>query len=131
MMQVGGYDIPKGSFIHFNVYGISRSAAYWPDPLKFDPDRFYNDDGKDVEMRGSHPQLLPFGTGRRICPGMYMTQAIVNSTLARMLHSFDWKFAAKGGASAEIDMSERSGAIGAKLISLEALGTPRLPAHLY
>ncbi|CAM6092162.1 unnamed protein product [Calypogeia fissa] len=128
--KVGGYDIPKGSFINFNVYGMSRDPAYWPDPLKFDPDRFYNIVANEVEMKGTHPQLLPFGTGRRICPGIHMTMATVHSTLARMLHSFDWKVAAKDGAT-EIDMSERSGPVAAKLISLEAFGTPRLPAHLY
>ncbi|CAM6115213.1 unnamed protein product [Calypogeia fissa] len=59
-----------------------------------------------------------------------MATAIVHSTLARMLHSFDWKVAAKDGAT-EVDMSERSGVTVAKLISLEAFGTSRLPAHLY
>lgn len=130
LLQVGGYDIPKGSFINFNVYGMSRSDKLWEDPLKFNPDRFFNGVDDNIEMKGAHPQLLPFGSGRRICPGIFMTMAIVYSTLARMLHSFDWSVAHKNGAT-EIDMRERSGAIAAKLDSLEAFPSPRLPAHLY
>lgn len=127
--KVAGYDIPKGSFINLNVYGMSRSALYWEDPLRFNPDRFFKTGG-GIEAKGTHAQLMPFGTGRRICPGMYMTYATVNSTLARMLHCFDWSMESKNGDS-QIDMRERSGAVAAKLVPLKALPSARLPAHLF
>ncbi|XP_026430014.1 cytochrome P450 76A2-like [Papaver somniferum] len=60
-----GYMIPNGAQVMVNAWGIGRDSAVWNDPFSFDPDRFL---GTDIDYRGQHFGLIPFGSGRRICP---------------------------------------------------------------
>jgi hypothetical protein len=74
--------------IYVNAWAIGRDPASWPDdPEEFNPDRF---EASEIDVRGEHPQLLPFGTGRRICPGISMGMATVEFTLANLLCYFQW-----------------------------------------
>jgi 4-hydroxyphenylacetaldehyde oxime monooxygenase len=87
-IQIGGYDVPAKTRIHVNVWAISRDPASWPDnPEEFIPERFME---SEIEFKGEHPELMPFGTGRRICPGISMAVATVEFTLANLLCCFDW-----------------------------------------
>ncbi|MED6177308.1 hypothetical protein PIB30_097033, partial [Stylosanthes scabra] len=61
-VKVGGYDIPKGSNVHVNVWAVARDPALWKNPLEFRPERFLEE---DVDMKGHDFRLLPFGAGRR------------------------------------------------------------------
>ena len=71
-----------------NAWAIGRDPANWPDgPEEFNPDRF---EANEVDIKGEHPILMPFGTGRRICPGMAMAMATVEFTLATLLFGFQW-----------------------------------------
>ncbi|KAJ1261317.1 hypothetical protein BS78_09G019900 [Paspalum vaginatum] len=93
-IQIGGYGVPAGTRVYVNAWAIGRDPASWPgggDPEEFDPDRF-DEEGASagVDFRGEHPQLMPFGTGRRVCPGMSMAVATVEFTLANLLCCFDW-----------------------------------------
>ncbi|XP_042027267.1 cytochrome P450 98A2-like [Salvia splendens] len=76
-VKIGGYDIPKGSTVHVNVWAVARDPEVWKNPLEFRP-RLLED---DVEIKGHDFRLLPFGAGRRICPG-------AQSMLGRLLHHF-------------------------------------------
>jgi cytochrome P450 len=60
-----GHDLPGGMTVFINIYGMHRRARYFPDPEKFDPDRFRPEAEKDM-LRSSY---LPFGGGPRVCIG--------------------------------------------------------------
>ena len=64
-----GYDVPANTRVFVNAWAIGRDPASWPAPEEFNPDRFV---GSDVDYYGSHFELIPFGAGRRICPGLAM-----------------------------------------------------------
>ncbi|KAL6532157.1 hypothetical protein OROGR_014127 [Orobanche gracilis] len=65
-VKVGGYDIPKGSNLHFNVWAVARDPKVWRNGSKFRPERFLEE---DVDMKGHVYRLLPFGAGGRVCSG--------------------------------------------------------------
>lgn len=142
--SVGGYAVPARTTVLVNVWSIGRSAAAWggagagghgqvpeesgPDPLQFSPERFAAADAPDV--RGHHFQLLPFGSGRRMCPGSLMGLTLLHYCLARLLHAFQWELP-PGVTPASLDMAERFGLTLHRASSLFAVPRPRLPRHLY
>ncbi|XP_010502529.1 PREDICTED: cytochrome P450 71B19 [Camelina sativa] len=87
-IKVQGYDIPPERRILVNVGAIGRDPKLWEKPEEFDPERFMD---SSVDYRGQHYELLPFGSGRRICPGMAMGIATVELGLLNLLYFFDWK----------------------------------------
>jgi hypothetical protein len=64
-VKVGGYDVPKETSVHVNVWAIARDLGVWKNPLEFCPGQFLEE---DVDMKGHDSWLLPFGAGRRMCP---------------------------------------------------------------
>nr|QDF44411.1 caffeoyl-3-(4-hydroxyphenyl)lactate 3-hydroxylase [Phacelia campanularia] len=126
-VKVGGYDIPKDTIVHVNVWAIGRDPAIWKDPLEFRPERFMEE---DIDVKGQNFRVLPFGAGRRICPGAQLGINMVTSMLGHLLHHFNWS-PAPGVKPQEIDLSERPGAVCFMLNPLPVVATPRLPAHLY
>jgi 4-hydroxyphenylacetaldehyde oxime monooxygenase len=82
-----GYDVPANTRVFVNAWAIGRDPASWPAPEEFNPDRFH---GSDVDYYGTHIELIPFGAGRRICPGLAMGETNVTFTLANLLYCFDW-----------------------------------------
>ncbi|XP_042488251.1 cytochrome P450 98A2-like [Macadamia integrifolia] len=126
-VKIGGYDIPKGTIIHVNVWAVARDPTVWKDPLKFWPERFLEE---DVDMKGHDFRLLPFGAGRRVCPGAQLGINLVTSMLGHLLHHFHW--APPNGVNPEdIDMSENPGLVSYMRTPLQVVPVPRLPAHLY
>ncbi|GLJ19643.1 hypothetical protein SUGI_0355780 [Cryptomeria japonica] len=123
---VGGYLVPAGTQLLVNVWAIQRDAAVWERPTEFDPDRFLNR-GKEIDVKGQDFELIPFGSGRRICPGMSLALIVVTCTLGRLLQSFEWS----APVGTVIDMAEGLGLSMPKLIPLEASIKPRLPLQLY
>lgn len=117
---VGGYTIPKGSRIFVNVWAMQRDPSIWENPLKFDPERFYNNTKWDFS--GSDFNYFPFGSGRRICAGIAMAERMVMYSLATLLHSFDWELP----RGEKMDLSEKFGIVLKKKIPLVAIPTPRL-----
>ncbi|KAK4413416.1 Trimethyltridecatetraene synthase [Sesamum alatum] len=69
--KVAGYDIAKGTTVLINTWSIGRDPNSWDSPLEFLPERFLN---KEIDIMGSNFAMLPFGSGRRRCPG-YMSSA--------------------------------------------------------
>ncbi|KAH9675188.1 cytochrome P450 98A3 [Citrus sinensis] len=126
-VKIGGYDVPKGSNIHVNVWAVARDPAVWKDPLEFRPERFFEE---DVDMKGHDFRLLPFGAGRRVCPGAQLGINLVTSMLGHLLHHFAWA-PPEGVKPEEIDMSENPGLVTYMKTPLQAVPTPRLPSHLY
>lgn len=86
--QLQGYDIPAGTKILINAWAIARDPNYWDRPEEFWPERFIN---SNIDFRGQHLQLTPFGAGRRACPGIGFAVAVIEYALANLLHHFDWE----------------------------------------
>ncbi|GJN38913.1 hypothetical protein PR202_gb27994 [Eleusine coracana subsp. coracana] len=89
--RVLGYDVPRGTTTLVNVWALGRDERYWPggDPDKFRPERF--EAGSAADFKGVDFELLPFGAGRRMCPGMAFGLANVELALASLLFHFDWE----------------------------------------
>ena len=89
---IGGYDIPAGTRLFVNAWAIGRDPNHWENPLEFRPERFVNEDGtlkSQLAVRGQHFCLLPFGSGRRGCPGTSLALQIVQTSLASMIQCFE------------------------------------------
>ena len=71
-----------------NVWAIGRDLNTWKNPNEFYPERF---EDNAIDFRGQNFGLLPFGSGRRMCPGITMASTVVMVTLANLLYRFDWK----------------------------------------
>ncbi|KAK3224791.1 hypothetical protein Dsin_004653 [Dipteronia sinensis] len=118
---VGGYTIPKGSKIMLNVYAIQRDPQLWDNPLEFRPERFLSNSEK-FDYLGNNFQYMPFGSGRRVCPGIPLAKRMLMFLLASILHSFEWKLP----NDTELDLSDKWGLVAKKLKPLVVIPTPRL-----
>uniref|UniRef100_A0A0D9XHZ9 Uncharacterized protein n=1 Tax=Leersia perrieri TaxID=77586 RepID=A0A0D9XHZ9_9ORYZ len=119
-MQIRGYTIPKGAKILINVWAMGRDKHIWPEPDKFMPERFLD---RTIDFRGGDLELIPFGAGRRICPGMPLAIRMVHVVLASLLMHFKWRLPDEVEQNG-IDMTERFGLTLVKAIPLSALVTP-------
>ncbi|XP_043718876.1 cytochrome P450 98A2-like [Telopea speciosissima] len=126
-VKLGGYDIPKGTNIHVNVWVVARDPAVWKEPSQFWPERFLEE---DVDMKGHDFRLLPFGAGRRVCPAAQLGINLVTSMLGHLLHHFYWA-PLDGVKPDDIDMSENPGIVTYMRAPLQAVPMPRLPTQLY
>ncbi|KAK7345108.1 hypothetical protein VNO77_15558 [Canavalia gladiata] len=88
--NVCGYDIPDQSLLFVNLWSMGRDPNLWEKPLEFRPERFMDEENQ-FDVRGQHFQLMPFGTGRRVCPGTSLALMVVPTTLAAMIQCFEWK----------------------------------------
>ena len=85
---IEGYDILPKTHVYVNAWAIGRDSNSWKDPEKFFPERFL---GTSIDFKGNDFQLIPFGGGRRICPGMLLGHTNMELALANLLYSFDWE----------------------------------------
>lgn len=103
-LEINGYLIPKGSQVLVNIFAISRDPQAWSDPEIFDPERFMGHK-KNIEFRGQDFQFLPFGSGRRMCPGFPFANRLMHLMTANLVHKFNWKLE-PGMKPADLDMTE-------------------------
>lgn len=87
-VEINGYVIPQGAQILVNVWAMGRDSSIWSDPESFQPERFV---GSAIDYKGRDFGLIPFGSGRRICPGLPLAHLIVHLMVASMIHKFDWE----------------------------------------
>ncbi|XP_060169551.1 cytochrome P450 71AU50-like [Lycium barbarum] len=119
---IDGFDIPKGSRLLVNTWAIGRDPEVWSKPETFMPERFI---GSNINLRGRDFQLLPFGSGRRSCPGLQLGLTIVRLVLAQLVHCFDWELP-NGMMPKNLDMTEKFGLVMARAQHLMAIPTYRL-----
>eukprot|EP00252_Welwitschia_mirabilis_P023885 TRINITY_DN687_c1_g1_i1.p1 TRINITY_DN687_c1_g1~~TRINITY_DN687_c1_g1_i1.p1 ORF type:complete len:210 (-),score=11.57 TRINITY_DN687_c1_g1_i1:214-843(-) len=124
--QVCGYTVPKHSQVLINFWAIGRDPRVWKDPEKFDPERFLN---SEMDYRGQHFELIPFGAGRRMCVGLPLASRIVVFMLASLVQCFEWSLP-ECVAPAELDMSDKLGLTLQKASPLLVHPSPRLSLHL-
>ncbi|CAN1829120.1 Desmethyl-deoxy-podophyllotoxin synthase [Linum perenne] len=85
---VNGYLIPEKTRVTINAWAIGRDPRHWTNPDEFIPERFVD---SSLDYKGHDFQFLPFGSGRRVCPGIQFGLAVVELLLANLLYHFDWK----------------------------------------
>ncbi|KAK1294263.1 Cytochrome P450 71A9 [Acorus calamus] len=86
--KILGYNVPKKCRVVVNAWAIGRHPDYWKTPEEFQPERFLN---SSMDYKGHDFQFIPFGAGRRICPGMAFAVATIELVLANLLNRFEWK----------------------------------------
>jgi cytochrome P450 len=85
---ISGYKIPANTIVYVNAWAIHRDIDVWKNPEEFCPERFLE---SSINFLGQDFELIPFGAGRRICPGISMAVASLELILANILYSFDWE----------------------------------------
>lgn len=103
--NIGGYHIPANTRLLVNVWAIGRDPNFWENPMEFQPERFMG--SSLIDVRGQYYHFLPFGSGRRSCPGTSLALQVIQTTLGRMIQCFDWKVI--NGDYNTVDMSEAAG----------------------
>lgn len=126
--QVGGYFVPAKSRVMINAWAIGRDPNYWNDPDTFRPSRFL--DPTVPDFKGSNFEFIPFGSGRRSCPGMQLGLYALELAVAHLLHCFNWELP-DGMKPSEMDMGDVFGLTAPRATRLIAIPTPRLVGTLY
>ncbi|URE44770.1 cytochrome P450 [Musa troglodytarum] len=114
---VGGYDVPRGTMLLVNAWAIHRDPNSWDEPEEFKPERFQCEGGQEE----AGLRMLPFGSGRRKCPGEGLAMRVIGLALATLIHCFEWEKL----PGEEVDMTEGRGLTMPKARPLEAMCTPR------
>ncbi|XP_071729231.1 6,7,8-trihydroxycoumarin synthase-like [Rutidosis leptorrhynchoides] len=82
------FEIPKKTLVYVNVWAIGRDPNCWERAEEFDPERFI---GNSIDYKGLDFEFIPFGSGRRGCPGMSLGATTVEVALANLVYAFDWE----------------------------------------
>ncbi|CAN0924806.1 Cytochrome P450 84A1 [Linum grandiflorum] len=122
-VEVSGYFIPKRSRVMVNAFAIGRDPNSWSNPNEFNPSRFLNQGMPD--FKGSNFEFLPFGSGRRSCPGMQLGLYAIELGMAHLLHDFNWELP-YGMKPNEVDMTDVFGLTAPRATRLIAVPTSRL-----
>lgn len=118
-----GYHVPRGSRLVINVLSIGRDPNAWKDdPEMFKPERFREG---NVDLRGHDFELIPFGSGRRGCPGMQLGLIVVQLLVAQLVHCFDWELP-DGMLPSDLNMDDHFGMVVGREKHLKAIPTYRL-----
>ncbi|KAF5186949.1 Cytochrome p450 [Thalictrum thalictroides] len=120
LCEIDGYQVPSRTKVLVNVWAIARDPEYWSDPETFMPERFHD---LSVNYNGSDFEYIPFGAGKRICPGIAFAVANMELQLANLLYHFDWKLP-NGVKQEELDMTEHFGATAGRKSNLYLIPTP-------
>ncbi|TKY49551.1 steroid 17alpha-monooxygenase or 17alpha-hydroxyprogesterone aldolase [Spatholobus suberectus] len=102
-IKLNGYHIEAGTRVIINAWAIARDPKYWDQPEEFKPERFLNN---SIDVKGNDFQLIPFGAGRRGCPGTMFAMLVNELALANLIHQFDWSLPCGDNT---LDMSETIG----------------------
>ncbi|XP_023749253.1 cytochrome P450 76T24 [Lactuca sativa] len=118
-VKLGNYIIPTNTQILVNAWAIARDPKYWENPLVFMPERFLSN---KLDYKGQHFEFIPFGSGRRRCPGMPLAHRMVHLIVASFVYYFDWELP---HAKEEMDMNTIFGLTLLKAIPLVAIPLTR------
>ncbi|XAR57954.1 hypothetical protein NMG60_11026274 [Bertholletia excelsa] len=126
--EVAGYFIPKRSRVMINAWAIGRDPNSWDDPDTFRPSRFLKENVPD--FKGSNFEFIPFGSGRRSCPGMQLGLYALEMAVAHLLHCFTWELP-DGMKPSEMDMGDVFGLTAPRATRLVGVPAKRLvcPIH--
>nr|ABW86890.1 menthofuran synthase [Mentha arvensis] len=116
-----GYDVPRGTLVLVNNWAISRDPSLWENPEEFRPERFLE---TSIDYKGMHFEMLPFGSGRRGCPGITFAMSVYELALSKLVNEFDLRLG-NGDRAEDLDMTEAPGIVVHKKSPLLVLATPR------
>lgn len=119
-VKINGYEIAAGTRVITNAWAIHRDPATWEEPEEFHPERFLN---SSIDFKGQDFELIPFGSGRRGCPGILFAIANNELVLANLLNKFNWALPGKEKIES-LDMRQRTGLTIHRKIPLLAVATP-------
>ncbi|CAM8958180.1 unnamed protein product [Rhodiola kirilowii] len=120
-VELNGYTIPKGAQVVVNAWAIGRDPGAWENPERFEPERFLG--LSNVSFVGGNFELIPFGGGRRICPGLSLAVKMLQLMLGSLVNCFEWKLE-DGQCPEDIDMDEKFGITLSKTHPLKAVPLP-------
>ncbi|EOA19588.1 hypothetical protein CARUB_v10002704mg [Capsella rubella] len=114
--------IPEKMTLIINSYAVMRDADLWEDPLVFKPERFLaSSRSEKKEEKERALKYLPFGGGRRGCPGVNLASIFVGTAIGVMVQCFDWKI--KGD---KVNMEETYGGMNLTMVHpLKCTPVPR------
>ncbi|KAJ7946410.1 Cytochrome P450 [Quillaja saponaria] len=104
--KIDGYEIPIKTKVIINAWAIGRDPKYWHDADSFIPERF---SGNTIYFKGTNFEFIPFGAGRRMCPGISFGIANIELPLARLVYHFNWELPNRMKPQ-DFDMTETFGA---------------------
>lgn len=123
-----GYDIPAKTHLFVNVWAIGRDARVWVDPMEFNPGRWFVRSGNAAAAAAvdvTQGEFLPFGAGRRMCPGMALATVTLQHCIASLLQAFEWLVTEDPG------MAEGPGLGVPRAVPLRVIAKPRLSSEFY
>ncbi|KAF3437755.1 hypothetical protein FNV43_RR20511 [Rhamnella rubrinervis] len=120
-VSIKGYDIAAETMVITNAWAIGRDPKLWDKPEEFQPERFLD---SGIDVKGQSFGFIPFGSGRRGCPGTLFAMVIDELSLANVVHKFDWSLP-DGVRAQDLDMTECIGATIHRKAPLLAVATPR------
>lgn len=123
---VCGFDVPRGTMLLVNTWALHRDPKLWENATSFMPERFESGGGDQSATaassgEGQNSKLLPFGAGRRACPGAVLGRRLVGLALGCLIQSFEWQRLSHD----LVDLTEGTGLTMSKSEPLEALYKPR------
>ncbi|VVA95262.1 unnamed protein product [Arabis nemorensis] len=124
-VHIGGYKVPKGTTVYVNVQAIGRDPTNWRNPNEFRPERFLLE---ETDVKGQDFRVLPFGSGRRVCPAAQLSMNLITLALGNLLHCFSWT---SSTPREDIDMLEKPGLVCYMKTPLQGLASSRLSQELY
>lgn len=119
-VEINGYLVPKSAQVLINAWAIGKDPSFWAEPERFWPERFLNEEA-GIDFRGQDFELIPFGAGRRICPGLPLAYRMVHLMVAALVGNFEWEL--DGMQLEKIDMGEKFGLSVSKATPLTAIPT--------
>ncbi|KAK7364306.1 hypothetical protein VNO80_12862 [Phaseolus coccineus] len=105
-VKVMDYDIAAGTQTIVNAWAIGRDPSYWDKAEEFEPERFLN---SSIDVKGHDFEVIPFGAGRRGCPGIMFAMKVIELVLANLVHQFNWKVPSGVVGDKTLDMTETTG----------------------
>ncbi|KAL8148924.1 psoralen synthase-like isoform X1 [Apium graveolens] len=121
-VKVMGYDIRSGTQVLINAWAIARDPSLWDKPEEFRPERFLN---SPIDYKGLHYEYVPFGAGRRGCPGIQFAMAVNELAVANVVHKFDFKLP-DGKRLEDLDMTAVTGLTLRRESPLLVVATPHI-----
>uniref|UniRef100_A0A2N9IWA3 Cytochrome P450 n=1 Tax=Fagus sylvatica TaxID=28930 RepID=A0A2N9IWA3_FAGSY len=118
--KIQGYDIAAGTQVIINAWAIGRDPTSWDEPNEFQPERFLT---SSIDFKGNDFELIPFGAGRRGCPGISFSIATIELVLANLVHNFDWTLPGEARGE-DLDTTESTGISIHRKFPLIVVATP-------
>lgn len=120
-VEIMGYNIAAGTRVVINAWALGRDPSLWEESEEFRPERFLN---SSIDYKGFDYEFIPFGAGRRGCPGIQFAIAVNELAIANLVYKYDLGLP-EGKGGEELDMSESTGLTTHRKSPLNLVATPR------